>query len=117
MSPAMPSATASSSRPAQRERGARRMKSSSMRCMRTPLAAFTSLLRRERELAIGERFGAPRVVVHLGVELALRADDDARHRLREAEERALALQDLRQGVSPALVGAPAADRDPHAALD
>src|SRR4051812_314968 len=127
MSPARPSATASSTRPAQRERGARRMKSSSIRCMQSPClngvptcAGTTSsrgpLLGGERELAVREGFGAPRVV-HLGVEFPLRADDDARHRLREAEERAFALQDLGQNAAPAFVGAAAADRHPHAALD
>src|SRR5438477_5028255 len=110
MSPATPSATARSTRPAQRERGARRMKSSSIRCMEFSLFSI-----RER-IAVGERFGAPGVV-HFSVEFALRADDHSRDRLRQAEERALALQDLGQDVPPALVGAPAADRDPHAALD
>src|SRR5689334_8051566 len=98
MSPARPSAQARSTRPAQRERG-RATKSSWMRCM--------GLLRGKRELSVGERFSAPGVV--LGIEIALRGDDHARHRLREAEERALALQYLRQHVAPAAVGPPAAD--------
>src|SRR4029078_10104675 len=74
------------------------------------------LLGGERELAVRERFGAPRVV-HMRVKFALRADDDARPRLREAQEGAFALENLGQHVAPALVGAAAADRDPHAALD
>src|SRR3954464_1555044 len=110
MSPAMPSATASSTRPAQRERGARRMKSSSMRCIKTPLLA------RESKFPITECFCSPRVV-HLGIKLPLGADDHAGHRLRKAQESALALQDLGQHVAPAFVGAAAADRDPRAALD
>src|SRR5438270_13736728 len=116
MSPARPSATASSTRPAQRERCARRMKSSSIRCIRlllngVPASAGTTagvLLRRERELAVRERFGAPRVVQigeMSGVEIALRADDDARHRLRKTQKGAFALQDLGQDVAPAFVGA------------
>src|SRR5436190_21262155 len=108
MSPARPSATASSTRPAQRECRPRRMKSSSIRCMQTPLlngfrAGTTNrgLLHRERELAVRERFGAPRLVQigeMSGVEVALRADDDARHRLRKAQERAFALEDLGQDI-------------------
>src|SRR5882724_12476997 len=71
---------------------------------------------RYREFSVSESLGSP-CVVHLGIKLPLGANDDARYRLRQAEERALAPQDLRQHVAPALVGAPAADRDPHAALD
>ena len=76
MSPATPSATASSTRPAQRERGARRMKSSSMRCIETPL------LTQRRAPAPGTPSASVRQASYdLGVELALRADDYARHRL------------------------------------
>src|SRR5579859_277745 len=110
MSPAMPSAMASSTRPVQRERGARRMKSSSMRCIATPL------LTSECQLPVPQRLCSPGFI-HLGVELPLRANDDARDWHREPEERAFALQDLGQYVPPAFVGAPAADGDPHAALD
>src|SRR3954466_8025148 len=109
MSPAKPSAQASSTRVAQRARAPRRMKSSSMRCI-------TSLLRGERKLAVGERFGAPGVV-HFDIELALRADDHPGDGLREPEEGAFALEDLGQHVAPAAVHAAAADGDPHAALD
>src|SRR6185436_1251952 len=70
----------------------------------------------QRELAVAERMRAP-VGVHLDVEAALRADDDARAGLGEAEERGLALEDLGQQVAPALVGAARADRQPRAALD
>src|SRR5436853_7298340 len=101
MSPARPSAAASSTRGPQRSRALRPMKSSSMRCI-------TSLLRGERELAVGDRFGAPGVV-HLCIEFVLRAHDDARHGLGEPEERALALEDLGQHIAAAAVGAAAAD--------
>src|SRR5436190_7856096 len=110
MSPAMPSETASNTRPAQRERGARRMKSSSMRCIKTPL------LTSECQLPVAECFGSPGLV-HLGVELPLGTNDHARHWLRQAQERAFALEDLGQDVAPSPVGAASADRDPHAALD
>src|SRR5438094_9629591 len=108
MSPARPSATASSTRGPQRSRALRPTKSSSMRCI-------TPLLRGERELAVGDRFGAPRVVQTgemSGVELVLRAHDDARHGLGEPEEGALALEDLGQHLAPAAVGAAAAGRHP-----
>src|SRR3954466_10830489 len=97
MSPAKPSAQASSTRVAQRARAPRRMKSSSMRCI-------TSLLRGEREFTVGERFGAPGVV-HFDIEFALRADDQPGDGLRKAQEGALALENLGQHIAPAAVGA------------
>src|SRR5437868_13599916 len=107
MSPAMPSETASNTRPAQRERGARRMKSSSMRCIQTPFE-LAALLTGERELPVPECLSLPGLVQigeMSGIKLPLCTDDDARHRLREPQERAFALQDLGQHVAPSPVGA------------
>src|SRR5688572_14387002 len=85
-------------------------------CCRNRGRAFASSFPREGELAVAERLGAPGVV-HLRVEFALRAHDQARARFVEPEEGALALEDLGQQAHPARVAAPAADGDPSAALD
>src|SRR5690606_24980986 len=71
----------------------------------------------EGEVAVAEGARAPAAVHLLRVEAVLRADDDARARLGEPEEGALALEDLRQHDAPALVAAAAADGEPGAAAD